>query len=159
MLVRNARLGCAVPFFGSRCCYSRVIVSFSGTPTTFRLRFTVLVFGAAMVLVLGAGVALPWCEVSPVHSHRSVSASADRVPAHANHNEIQHESICSSDLSAAAVLPRIAPLPGSDFAKAGIPIAGWLAAILSPTMRPPPGRLTASLTGIQIFSRLCITRR
>lgn len=64
LLVRNAQVRCAVPIFGSRCCYSRVIVSFSGTPTSFRLRSTVLVFGAAVLLVLGARVVLPCCEAS-----------------------------------------------------------------------------------------------
>jgi len=118
------------------------------------------VFGAAVVLVLGGTVALPWCEVSPVHSHRSVSASVDPVLALANHDHIQQESICSSDMSAAAVLPRIAPLAGSDFiAMAGIAIAGWLVAMPSPLMRAPPDRLAASLTGKQVLSRLCISRR
>lgn len=107
LLVRNAQVRCAVPIFGSRCCYSRVIVSFSGTPTSFRLRSTVLVFGAAVLLVLGARVVLPCCEASPVHPHRSVSASADRVLALASHDHVQDESICSSDISAAAVLPRM----------------------------------------------------
>lgn len=117
-------------------------------------------FGAAVVLVLGARVVVPWCEVSPVHSHRSVSASADHVVALASHDQIQHESLCSSNMSAAAVLPQIAPLAGSYLiAMAGIAIAGWLATMVSPTMRPPPGRLAASLTGQQILSRLCITRR
>lgn len=117
-------------------------------------------FGAAVVLVLGARVALPWCEISPVHSHRSVSASADRVLALAGHDHLQHASSCSSDRSAAAVLPRIAPLAGAEFiAVAGIVIAGLLAATLSPMIRPPPGRLAAFLTGKQILSRLCITRR
>ncbi|WP_338341741.1 hypothetical protein [Mycobacterium intracellulare] len=117
-------------------------------------------FVAAVLLVLGARVALPCCEVSPVHSHRSVSASADRVFALASHDHVQHESICSSDMSAAAVLPQIAPRAGSDFiAMAGIAIVGWLPAMLSPMMRPSAGRLAASLTGKQILSRLCITRR
>ncbi len=154
------RSGVRFRFLGSRCCYSRVIASFSGTPTSFHLRSTVLVFGAAVVLVLGGTVALPWCEVSPVHSHRSVSASVDPVLALANHDHIQQESICSSDMSAAAVLPRIAPLAGSDFiAMAGIAIAGWLVAMPSPLMRAPPDRLAASLTGKQVLSRLCISRR
>ncbi|WP_333895291.1 hypothetical protein [Mycolicibacterium gadium] len=147
-------------FLVSQCCYSRVIASFSDTPTSFHLRSTVLVFGAAVVLVLGGAVALPWCEISPVHSHRSVSASVDSVFALANHDHIQQESICSSDMLAAAVLPRIAPLAGSDFiAMAGIGIAGWLAAMLSPMMRAPPGRLAVSLNGRQVLSRLCISRR
>lgn len=117
-------------------------------------------FGAAVVLVLGASVALPLCDIAPAHSHRSVSASVDPVLALANHDHIQEESTCSSDMSAAAVLPRIVPLAGSDFiAMAGIDIAGWLAAMLSPMTRAPPSRVAASLTGRQVLSRLCISRR
>ncbi|MDV3131935.1 hypothetical protein [Mycobacterium sp. 29Ha] len=160
VLMRNAQVGCAVPFLGSWCCYSRVIASFSGTLTRLYLKSTVLVFGVAVVLVLGAKVALPWCETSPVRSDYSVSASADRSIALTGYDHIEPGSICASDMSAAAVLPRIAPLAGSDFiTMAGIAVAGWLAAMLSPMMRAPPGRLAASLTGRQILSRLCISRR
>ncbi|WP_457920652.1 putative copper homeostasis (lipo)protein LpqS [Mycolicibacterium novocastrense] len=117
-----------------------------------------------MVLVLGARVALPSCEPSPVHSHPSVSASADRFVgfvALTSHDHIERESICASDMSAAAaVLSRIAPLAGSDFtAMAAIAPAGWLADMLSPMMRASPSRLAPSLTGRQILSRLCITIR
>lgn len=141
------------------------IVSYRGTQTGFRLRSAVLMFGAAVVLLLGPKVALPWCEASPVHAHHAISASVDRDLAFANHH-VQHEFICSSDLpDAAAVLPRIAPLGGLGFiamtgiAMTGIVIAGWLAAMMSPVMRGPPGRLAASLTGRQVLSRLCIARR
>lgn len=68
-------------------------------------------------------------------------------------------------MSAAAVIPRIAPLTGFDFiavagiGMAGVGIAGWLAAMLSPMMRAPPGRLAVSMNGRQVMSRLCTSRR
>lgn len=154
--------GGQIPRYHRGFSLSSRIVGFNGACKPPRLRFFVAVAAAVWVLAIFAHGEDGWCRPLASDSPRPVLSSlAAEFSVNADHAHLADGTSPACDESlAAAVLPQSATtLVALGLVFAVVAVMGWLAQPAVLSGRGPPRALGAVLTGQDLLTRFCLSRR